>query len=438
MRPLRLGFLVAAAWAIALPTPAGAASDPGAAQQWGIRIIGADAAWTIGLGANITIAVVDTGVDAEHEDLRGKVLTGRNFVDPSKPPHDDNGHGTHVAGIAAALTDNRTGVTGVAPDARILPVKVLAANGKGDGLRVAEGIEWAADNGAHVINVSLGSGFKVENTYVATTAAQLQAAVRHAWNKGAIVVVAAGNEPSAVNVFRGEPVIVVTATDDADRKAPYATGVAKAQWGLAAPGGTGEGPSQRNILSTYWVAGSHNTYAWAAGTSMAAPHVAGAAAILRDRGLDKEQTVARLRSTAKDLGEPGRDDVYGDGRLDLARAVQGLRPAARTIPVPGPTTSPTTAPRGGGGSTITTAIGGPTANGPSGGPPPGADAGLDVEPFDANGPAPGGTDKPVEGEEGSGRDGRPESKDGRPWIPVALGVGLLAAAAAGIVRARRA
>ncbi|HVF75068.1 MAG TPA: S8 family serine peptidase, partial [Acidimicrobiales bacterium] len=422
-------------------TPSGAANDGGAAGQWGMRIIGAEAAWTVGLGANSTIAIVDSGVDPNHEDLRGKVLPGRNFVDPSKPPHDDNGHGTHVAGIAAALTDNGLGVTGVAPEASILPVKVLAANGTGTGRHVVDGIRWAAENGATVINVSLGAGYEIDNAYISTTATDLRTAVNYAWNKGAVVVVAAGNDPSAVNVFAEQPVIVVTATDDGDQKSPYATGVGISRWGLAAPGGTGKGPATRNILSTYWVAGASDRYAWAAGTSMAAPHVAGAAAILRERGLDKEQTVARLRGTAKDLGDPGRDNVYGDGRLDVARAVQGLRPAARTIRAAGPTNTPTTTRRGGSnGTTVTTTK--PAAPAPPEGPLVGATPGLNVEPFDANGPAPGGTLDPVDDTEeaarkGGGEGGR-QSDDERPWAPAALGAGLLAAAAAGIVRAGRA
>lgn len=405
-----------------------------------MRLIGAESAWAIGLGANTTIAIVDTGVDPEHEDLRGKVLAGRNFVDPNRPSHDDNGHGTHVAGIAAALTNNGVGVVGVAPDARILPVKVLAANGTGTSSHVVNGIRWAADNGATVINVSLEAGYKVGGMNISTTAASLHSAVNYAWDKGAIVVVAAGNDESVVNVFADQPVIVVTATDDADRKAPYATEVGISQWGLAAPGGTGEGPSSRNVLSTYWVSGAHDRYAWAAGTSMAAPHVAGAAAVLRERGLNKDQTVARLRATAKDLGAPGRDDVYGDGRLDLARAVQGLTPAARTIGSGG----------GGAAATTTTSRRGqppgttPTAGGPAAAPGSPGQAGasptLDVEPFDSNGPAPGGTEgspgAEADGGDGPGSDGGPGKE--RPWIPAAVNVGILAAAVAGIVRALRA
>lgn len=424
--------------AMGLPSPARAANDPGVADQWGMRVIGAEAAWTVGLGANTTIAVVDTGVDPAHEDLQGKVLAGRNFVDPNKPPHDDNGHGTHVAGIAAASTGNGVGVAGVAPEARILPVKVLRADGTGTGGHVVDGIRWAADNGATVINVSLGAGYEFRGMNISTTSTALRDAVDHAWKKGAIVVVAAGNDESAVNVFANQPVIVVTATDDADGKAPYATGVGVSQWGLAAPGGTGEGPSERNILSTYWVRGANNKYAWAAGTSMAAPHVAGAAAILRERGLNKDQTVARLRSTAKDLGERGRDDVYGDGRLDVARAVQGLSPAARTIS-PGGGASPTTATTRRGQRTATTTARAPTSS--SGGPTGGASGeggALDVEPFDSNGPAPGGTDDVIIGDAGSDDAEDGGGGDGRPWLPAAIGVGVLGAAAAGIVRARRA
>ncbi|MDQ3304542.1 MAG: S8 family serine peptidase, partial [Actinomycetota bacterium] len=127
---------------VALPGVATASDDPFFSEQWGLEAIGAEAAWSQGRGAGMVIAVVDTGVDLDHEDLEDNLLPGRSFIS-SSPPQDGNGHGTHVAGIAAASTGNRIGVAGVAPDASILPVKVLDEKGAGNVNDVAEGIAWA-------------------------------------------------------------------------------------------------------------------------------------------------------------------------------------------------------------------------------------------------------------------------------------------------------
>ncbi len=333
-----LGVLaLALALVVGLPGVAVASDDPFFIQQWSLTSIGAEAAWTEGRGAGTVIAVVDTGVDLSHEDLRPKLLPGRSFIAPGASPQDANGHGTHVAGIAAASTGNAAGVAGVAPDAMILPVQVLGSRGVGNVTAVADGIRYAADNGASVINLSFG-----EVSTDVTLAPAFVEAIRYAWSKGAIPVVAAGNSFVRASGFTDEPALVVTATTREDARAGYASGVGLAKWGMAAPGGDGSPGSrcdvETGIVSTY----APGEYACLVGTSMAVPHVAGAAAVLRGLGLSPQQVVDQLLATADDLGSPGRDTTFGAGRLNLARAVQARAP--RSAPPSRPTTTTTGAP----------------------------------------------------------------------------------------------
>src|SRR5919108_1400292 len=205
--------------------PARAANDPGAARQWNMAVVGAETAWATGTGRGITIAIVDTGVNAGHEDLQGRVLPGRNFVTDAQPPQDDHGHGTHVTGIAAATANNRKGVIGVAPDVQVMPVKVLGSDGSGTGDDVGAGIRWAAGHGAQVINVSLGASLKAERIATPIPLPEEILAVRYAWSKGAICVLSSGNDSSLASAFSNEPGIVVTATGPSDQLAPYANDV---------------------------------------------------------------------------------------------------------------------------------------------------------------------------------------------------------------------
>ncbi|MEO7836127.1 MAG: S8 family serine peptidase, partial [Acidimicrobiales bacterium] len=305
LRPFLVAVLSTVVLLAAPPAPAGAVTDPRLPEQWGLAVIGAPAAWPVGSGNGVTIAVVDTGADFAHEDLGGKLLPGRNFVDPGKSAQDDQGHGSHVSGIAAAATGNNVGVAGTAPGARILPVKVLDAAGSGSVDSISQGIVWAASNGAQVINLSLGP-----NAILATLLGSgLEGAVNEAWSKGAVVVIAAGNDFLFSSSYSTVNAIVVTATTRDDRQAGYASGVGAAKWGMSAPGGAGGDNNADNILSTGWRAGVANSYEYLAGTSMATPYVAGAAAVLRGLGLSPQQTVDRLLATAKDLGSAGRDST---------------------------------------------------------------------------------------------------------------------------------
>jgi subtilisin family serine protease len=376
---------LAAIGLLTIAGPALAVNDPGYHYQWNMDIVGAPTAWATSTGKGVTIAVVDTGVHLTQEDLAPHLLPGKTFVSGTSSAQDDYGHGTHVAGIAAALANNGRGVVGVAPEASILPVKVLDRTGSGSDTSVENGVRWAVDNGAKVINLSLGDQFQGAPLF----GPGFTSAIDYAWSKGVVCVVAAGNDFVTGSGFKNEPAIVVSATDRSDGRPTYSSGVGLARWGIAAPGGADPNTALRDldlVFSTYWDKdhpSDANRYAWDAGTSMAAPHVSGAVALLLALGLTPQQAVDRLLATAKDIGLPGRDTTFGAGRLDVAKAVSGYpsitgggpttstttrtttTTAARvTTTTPRPTTSPTAAASGG-----ATAAGGagkpvPTTAGP--------------------------------------------------------------------------
>ncbi|GIF13037.1 S8 family serine peptidase [Actinoplanes teichomyceticus] len=322
--------------AVALEAPAG--TDLYRGKQWDLATMRATEAWQRSTGAGVTVAVIDTGVDATNVDLTGKVLTGYDAIaDKAGGNTDQNGHGTHVAGTIGAVTGNTIGVSAVAPDARILPVKVLGADGSGYMSDAAEGIIWAADHGAQVINLSLGAIQKI------TTVSN---AITYARSKGATVVVAAGNEredgsPTSYPAA-DEGVIAVAATDSAERVATYSN--AGSYVDVAAPGTA--------ILSTY-PAALGTSYGTMSGTSMAAPHVAALAALLKSvqPGLTPDEIQQAMERSAVDLGPTGKDNDFGYGRVDAVAALAAVTagtpttaPATvRTTTAPA-TAAPTTAP----------------------------------------------------------------------------------------------
>lgn len=288
--------------------------------------------------SGVIIAVVDTGVQGSHPAFEGRVLPQIDIVGGSNG--DPNGHGTHVAGTAAGgsvncgeLSGGTKKAIGVAPGAKILPVRVLDEEGEGFVSDVAEGIRRAADRGAHVINLSLGTDLNG----LTGASGSLVEAIEYAWAKGSIPVLAAGNG-GIVGLFGSGygdiDAVVVTAVTRQGSRAGYATDVGSAKWGIAAPGGSGNGEVADDIVSAY----TGNACGLLAGTSMAAPHVSAALAILRAKGLSPQQSVTRVLSTAKPKS-PSR--TYGSGILDLGAAVAGLGGGTPTTePTPAPTTAP--------------------------------------------------------------------------------------------------
>ena len=283
--------------------------DPGRAQQWGLDAIGADAAWAVTRGAGVVVAVVDTGV-APAPDLDGRLLPGWNVLARSEDAADDNGHGTHVAGTVAEVGGNGLAESGVAPEASILPVKVLDSTGAGSDADVAAGIVWAADHDARIINLSLGGS---------QPSTVLADGVAYARTRGVLIVAAAGNDGGAVGVpARLAGVVAVGAVDSTRVRAPFSAGGRALD--LVAPG--------VDILQqTLDGVGGYADRSWS-GTSMASPQVAGVAALALAAGRAKTAAgLARLLTrTALDLGVPGRDPAYGAG---LVRA-----DAALGVPVP--------------------------------------------------------------------------------------------------------
>lgn len=272
--------------------------------QWNLPQILTESGWNVSKGSeDIVVAVIDTGVQSDHPDLAGRLVEGVNVVDPSSPPEDDVGHGTHVAGIISADVNNGEGVAGMTWYTKIMPIKALDSSGAGSTYSVAEGVIWATDHGADIINMSLGNYAQAEF---------LHDALKYAYDRGVVLVAASGND----NTDRpGYPaaypeVLAVAATDPDESRAEYSN------YGdyidIAAPG--------TSIPSTY----PGSRYAALSGTSMACPHVAALASLIRSVNpeLTNEQVMDVLRRTAKDLGPGGKDNDYGYGQIDVHSALQ--------------------------------------------------------------------------------------------------------------------
>ena len=355
----RLISIVAAAsafTALVAGPAASATNDPYFSKQWHLTRIQAEQAWATTTGGNALVAVVDTGVDLTHPDLAANVVSysDADMVEPNgtcsgnprvctqDAAQDKNGHGTHVAGIVAALAGNGIGGAGIAPGAKILPVRVLDAEGSGSFDQIADGVRYASDHGAKVINLSLG--FSPAGADIALRElgffTVLEDAINYAWDRGAVITVAAGNDsiPLCSEPAAYPNVVCVGATDQFDLISFYSNSDALHPNYLVAPGGWGLGgfslgnssPTAATcggeIFSTYLRSESvwcspEGGYEGISGTSMATPAVSGVAALLAGRGLNNQEIVACLKSSADDLGAPGRDPIYGYGRINAARAV---------------------------------------------------------------------------------------------------------------------
>ncbi len=294
-------------------------NDPGYYDQAHILTSRLPVAWEVTKGStSLDIAILDTGVDLDHPDLDGRLVTGTDVVNNDNNPMDDEGHGTMVAGIAAAETNNGLGVAGAAWNARIMPVKVLGLDGSGTDGDIAEGIVWAVDHGAEVINLSLGGP---------GSSSALESAVAYATSHNVVVVAASGNEGTSEPSYPGAIPDVVTVgatTLDGDL-------VSFSNYGswvdLVAPG--------TEIVSTMLEAGPTEAYGIGDGTSFSAPIVAGVALLVRAKNptWTPAQIASRITLSASDRGADGIDDSYGHGLLDAYGAVGGR--SAGSPPIPG-------------------------------------------------------------------------------------------------------
>ncbi|MFI5804942.1 S8 family serine peptidase [Streptomyces sp. NPDC051561] len=286
--------------------------DPMRDQQYALDSLKLPDAWKTADGDKTVIAVVDTGADLKHPDLKDRLVDGHDFVDNDDDPTDQNGHGTHVSGIAAAATDNGIGIAGGAPGAKIMPVRVLGADGSGTDANITKGIIWAANHGAHVINLSLGESGLMARLLKGGV---LNAAITAAHAKGAVVVAAAGNDGTALQPYKPlTPVLVVGASGPANKPAAFSN--FGAEQAVTAPG-----VKILSTLPTYTTPETKsNTSGYGAldGTSMAAPYVSAVAALLHQQDRTPDQIMTAIRSTASN---PDKLPKLGLGVVDAAAAV---------------------------------------------------------------------------------------------------------------------
>lgn len=289
-------------------------------QSTAMSRISAPSAWDLSTGSDtVTLAIIDTGIDFTHPDLAGRTTPGYDFVNLDADPTDDHGHGTLCAGVAAATGNNAKGVAGVNWKVRIMPVKVLGSTGSGLTSNVAKGINYAADNGARVLSMSLGG----------PAASTLKAAVDYARGKGCVLAAATGNDGlAAVSYPAAYDGVIGVGALQGDVVATFSNFGPEVD--VVAPG-----------VSVYTTA-KGGGYAYFSGTSAATPFIAGLAAM--DLGVAPSLTAdavsAEITSTATDLGSAGWDQYYGWGRINMQAALTAALNAGAPAPSPTPTTTP--------------------------------------------------------------------------------------------------
>ncbi len=285
-------------------------NDPLYVKQWNLHKIGAETAWDETKGSGVTVAVIDTGISRVKDLQETKFVKGYDFVNNRVEATDDNGHGTHVAGTIAQSTNNGYGVAGIAYEASLMPLKVLSVTGGGTVADIAEAIRYAADNSADVINLSLGG---LGESHL------LQEAVDYAHQKGVVIVAAAGNanQNSASYPARYPHVIGVAAIDSTGEKAPYSNFGAGVD--ILAPGG---GAAGGILQETIQPETGEGIFAALQGTSMAAPHVAGVAALVKAVGIKEPDEVLNVLKQSSRSIQDDTLNYFGAGHLDAAGAVK--------------------------------------------------------------------------------------------------------------------
>ncbi|MBK9035436.1 MAG: S8 family serine peptidase [Myxococcales bacterium] len=307
---------------------AGFPDDPLYSKQWHMKQIGMPEAWKLADGGGVIVAVLDTGVAFEDratfhevEDLKGvEFVKPFDFVTNTRNANDDHGHGTHVTGTIAQMTHNGKGVAGVGRNIKIMPLKVLGANGSGSVAGIADAIRYAADNGAKVINMSLGGPFPSR---------VLKKAVEYAHKKGVVVVCAAGNESRGkVGYPAAYPGAIAVASTQADEATAFYSNFGK-DIDIAGPGGNTRNGDAGGVLQNTIKVGdpTHSGYYAFMGTSMASPHVAGVAALVVGEGVTNPDMVEQiLKDTArKPVNQKYTADRYGAGIIDAPAAIKKAR-----------------------------------------------------------------------------------------------------------------
>ncbi|MGB5595210.1 MAG: S8 family peptidase [Crocosphaera sp.] len=287
-----------------------APNDPEYSKQWNLHNIHVERAWEETKGEGITVAVIDTGVSRVPDLRQTEFVPGYNFVSDRNDASDDNGHGTHVAGTIAQSTNNNYGVAGIAYQAKIMPLKVLAAQGGGSVSDIADAIRFAADKGADIINMSLGGGGESQ---------VMKDAIDYAYDKGVVIIAAAGNsnQNAASYPARYPKVISVSALDSAGKKAPYSNYGAGVD--ISAPGGSESG---KIVQETIDPTTGDAVFSGFQGTSMAAPHVAGVAALIKASGVEKPDEILAVLTQSSRKVEDDNFNYYGAGQLDAGEAVK--------------------------------------------------------------------------------------------------------------------
>jgi len=285
-------------------------NDPEYSQQWNLRSINVESAWDDTKGSGITVAVIDTGISPVPDLKDTTFVKGYDFVNDRIEADDDAGHGTHVAGTIAQSTNNNYGVAGIAYEASLMPLKVLGASGGGTVADIAEAIRFAADNGADVINMSLGGAGESQ---------LMEEAIDYAYRKGVFLVAAAGNsnQNAASYPARYPHVVGVAALDSVGVKAPYSNFGAGVD--ISAPGGSEAGKILQETIDPET---NSAVFAGYQGTSMAAPHVAGVAALVKASGIKEADEILRVLKQSSRVVQEDPLNHFGAGHLDASAAVK--------------------------------------------------------------------------------------------------------------------